>query len=62
METPRAVRRPRPTVRITLTPKMGEALELRAKRNDRYVWHECTRIVREALVRDGDLAAEDAER
>ncbi|MBA2757372.1 MAG: hypothetical protein H0U37_08020 [Chloroflexi bacterium] len=53
---PRIVR-PRTAVRIALTPEQAEALERRARRNDRFAWLEAGRIVREALVRDGDLPA-----
>ena len=60
MNTPASARvtRPRPTVRISLTPEMAEALERRAKRNDRFAWLEAGRIVREALIASGDLSPE----
>jgi hypothetical protein len=41
---------------VALTPEMAEALERRAKRNDRFAWLEAGRIIREALVRDGDVS------
>jgi hypothetical protein len=50
--------RPRTTVRIALTSEMVEALERRARRNDRLAWLEAGRILREVLVRDGDLPPE----
>lgn len=49
---------PRRTVRIALAPEEAEALERRARRNDRFAWLEAGRIVREALARDGDLVPE----
>ena len=55
--------RPR-TMRIALTPEAAEALEARAKRNDRLPWLEAGRIIRETLERDGDVpdAHQDAAR
>jgi hypothetical protein len=41
---------------VALPPEIAEALERRAKRNDRFAWLEAGRIIREALERDGDLA------
>jgi hypothetical protein len=41
---------------------MAEALERRARRNDRFPWLEAGRIIREALVRDGELRVEDDHR
>ncbi len=49
------------TVRIALAPEEAEALERRAQRNDRFAWLEAGRIIREALVHDGDLPAEPAQ-
>jgi hypothetical protein len=39
---------------------MAEALDRRARRNDRFPWLEAGRIIREALVRDGDLPPDRA--
>jgi hypothetical protein len=50
---------PRATVRVILSPAMAEALERRARRNDRFPWLEAGRIIRETLVRDGELPVED---
>ena len=50
--------RTRPVARIALAPEIAEALERRAKRNDRFGWLEANRIIREALVASGDLPAE----
>jgi hypothetical protein len=55
-----AARRP-PRVRLDLSTDVAEALERRARRNDRYPYLEAARIIREALLRDGDLAAEQSE-
>jgi hypothetical protein len=41
---------------------MAEALERRARRNDRFDWLEAGRIIREALERDGDMTTEAASR
>ena len=56
--TPPKAAHSRRTVRIALAPEEADALEQRARRNDRFAWLEAGRIVREALVRDGDLPAE----
>lgn len=45
----------RSTLRIALTPEMADALERRARRNDRLVYLEAGRIIRETLEREGDL-------
>jgi predicted NAD-dependent protein-ADP-ribosyltransferase YbiA (DUF1768 family) len=50
--------RTRSTVRVVLTPEAADALERRARRNDRFDWSEAARIIREALERDGDLTAD----
>lgn len=55
MEKPTTKARSRRSVRIAVTAEEAEALERRAQRNDRFAWLEAGRIVREALVRDGDL-------
>jgi len=47
------------SVRVVLTPAAAEALERRARRNDRFPWLEAGRIIREALVRDGELTADE---
>lgn len=60
LTSPRGVQQRR-TVRIALATEEAEALERRAKRNDRFSWLEAGRIVREALIRDGDLVTERAE-
>ena len=44
--------------RVALAPEIAEALEKRARRNDRFAWLEAGRIIREALVASGDLPAE----
>ena len=63
METaPPRTARTRRTLRVALTPELAEALERRAQRNDRFAWLEAGRIIREALVRDGDLPVEAGER
>jgi hypothetical protein len=51
-------RRQNRSIRVPLTAEQAEALEHRARRNDRFDWSEARRIIREALVRDGDLPAE----
>jgi hypothetical protein len=52
----------RRAVRLALAPEEAEALERRAHRNDRFAWLEAGRIVREVLVRDGDLPNEEQAR
>jgi len=59
MSTSPAAQHPRLSVRVPLTPAAAEALERRARRNDRFPWLEAGRIIREALERDGELRAED---
>jgi len=48
----------KPAVRVALPPEVAEALDKRARRNDRFAWLEAGRIIREALVASGDLPAE----
>ena len=50
--------RPKAAVRVALNPDVADALERRARRNDRFPWLEAGRILREALERDGDLPSE----
>lgn len=50
----------RTSVRVALPPSVAEALARRARRNDRFPWLEAGRIIREALVRDGELAPEES--
>jgi hypothetical protein len=57
-ETQKRTARTHSTVRVALTPDIAEALDRRARRNDRFAWLEAGRIIRETLERDGDLAAE----
>jgi hypothetical protein len=51
-------RRQNRSIRVPLTAEQAAALEHRARRNDRFDWSEARRIIREALVRDGDLPTE----
>jgi hypothetical protein len=51
-------RRQNRSIRVPLSAEQAEALEHRARRNDRFDWSEARRIIREALVRDGDLPTE----
>jgi hypothetical protein len=57
-DSPTRTARTHSTVRVALTPDMAEALDRRARRNDRFAWLEAGRIIRETLLRDGDLSAE----
>ena len=57
-EPPKRIARTRTTVRVALTADMAEALDQRARRNDRFPWLEAGRIIRETLIRDGDLPPE----
>jgi len=59
MTTDESHQRTRKSVRVILTPAAAEALERRAQRNDRFPWLEAGRIIRETLVRDGELPASD---
>ena len=61
METSTAPRPRSTSVRVVLSAAAAEALERRAKRNDRFAWLEAGRIIREALRRDGELPADDED-
>ena len=58
MTTSTPLRRARASVRVVLSPPMAEALQERARRNDRFPWLEAGRIIREELIRAGDLPDE----
>jgi hypothetical protein len=55
---PEAPKRRSSRLRLDLPPAVSEALDRRARRNDRFVYLEAARIIRERLISDGDLADE----